>query len=457
MNCQGKNFELTKNKTILWLFLGAVVSLIIILSSILGWPPYYFLGFIFAVFLVYSIFTTPKITLFTLVIIRMVLDYPSENLYFNLTKTLSISFSQAIGMIIFLVGLAYIIKNFSSLKKLPLKIPIGAYFVFSAFTVIYSIDTFSTFKELLRLFDLAFLFFLSFSIIKSRPEFNSLLKIIFLSSLIPVLAGIYQYISNIGYTDSAFATPRIFGTLSHPNSLSLFLFAVIALLFLYYFLNKKDNFSRYAIPFLIPAYLAVLAITYTRIAWIAVFIFLFILGAVKFKKLLIPLVMLIIAAYLLFPTVQDRMADITSPSPDSSLLWREILWKDVVIETFANHKQLFGYGANTFEIAAENKRGIKFGSLAAHNDFIRAFVEGGYVGLLIFIFYTGYILTYFLFKYRHSREADKKIVFLTLFALFFAMLVSGLSDNVIRNTPLQWIFWITAGASLRVFGVAVKK
>ena len=457
MNCQGKNFELIKNKTILWLFLGATASLIIILSVILGWPLYYCLGFILISLLTYFTFTSPKITLFSLIMIRMDLDYPSENLYFNLTKTLSISFSQAIGMAIFLVGLAYIIKNFSSLKKLPLKIPLGVYLIFSALTAIYSIDTFSTFKELLRLFDLAFLFFLSFSTVKSKAEFNSLLKIIFLSSLIPVLAGIYQYIFHIGYTDSAFAAPRIFGTLSHPNSLSLFLFAVIALLFLYYFLNKKDNFSRYAIPFLIPAYLIVLAITYTRIAWIAIFIFLFILGAVKFKKLLIPLIMLTMAAYLLFPTIQDRVADIVSPSPDSSLLWRKILWKDVVTETFSNHKQLFGYGVNTFKIAAENKRGIKFGSLAAHNDFIRAFVEGGYVGLLVFVFYIGYILTYFLFKYRHSQESDKKIVFLTLFALFFAMSVSGLSDNVIRNTPLQWIFWITAGASLRVFAISVKK
>ena len=122
-----------------------------------------------------------------------------------------------------------------------------------------------------------------------------------------------------------------------------------------------------------------------------------------------------------------------------------------------NRLEKYGGDGITFEIVAENKRGIKFGSLAAHNDFIRAFVEGGYVGLLIFVFYTGYILTYFLFKYRHSRESDKKMVFLTLFALFFAMSVSSLSDNVIRNTPLQWIFWITAGAGLRVFAISVKK
>lgn len=120
-------------------------------------------------------------------------------------------------------------------------------------------------------------------------------------------------------------------------------------------------------------------------------------------------------------------------------------------ETFGGGKQYFGYGVNTFEQVAEGKRGIRFGSTAAHNDFVRSFVEGGIAGLIVYLFVIAYLFVFLIRNYLDSKNQDRKNFFLVMLALFFSLVIASLSDNVIRNTPLQWIFWITLGAGLRIY------
>lgn len=446
------NFVISLKNKHFQAILSLIALLIILLFSLFaGWPVNYAIGAGLTIVLIYSVLNWPRNTLFALIFFRMLLDYPGENFFIGIGKNFSISFSQAIGGVIFAAGAMYIAQNWRHLKSVPLKLPLLIYFIFSAFTAFYSIDALSTLKELLRFFDLGFLFFLSYSATQDRKDFDKLLKIIFLSSLIPILAGIYQFIFGIGYTDSAFAAPRIFGTFSHPNSFSLVLSAIILLAILYYFLDKKVSKKIWIYVF-IAALLITLVLTYTRIAWIALFSGLAILGAVKYRKLLIGIVAASLLIYLLVPFVQERIYDATSASSDSSFTWRKNLWKDMVSETLGSGKQYLGYGVNTFEQVTESKRGIQFGSTAAHNDFVRAFVEGGVVGLSVYIFFIAYLLIFIFRKYKTSSSENQKIFFLVMFSLFAAMIVASFTDNVIRNTPLQWILWIVIGAGLKVFG-----
>ncbi len=439
-----------QNKLAKWLVLGIAILVFFVFSYILNWSSYYFLGLASIGALAFFLFYRPMFSLFALVIIRMLLDYPGENLFITISNSYTISFSQAIGIIIFLAGAVYFTRNFAKLKYIPLKIPISAYFIFLSFSLFYSIDLFSTSKELLRIFDLIFLYFLSFSVINTKKKYDLLLKVLIASSFVPILVGFYQYIFHIGYTDAAFSVPRIFGTFSHPNSFSLYLFSIIAVLFLYYFLNKSDKLKALSM-FLVPVYLLVIILTYTRVAWIAVLVFAVILGLFKFRKPLVFMLITIIAIYAFSPSVQERANEAIYQSPGSSISWRLTLWKDSINGVFSNERQALGYGANTFEIVAENSRGLKRGSVAAHNDFIRSFIEGGLAGLLMFVFYLVYILAYLLVKYRKSGSQEQKIVIFILLVLFFTMSVASTTDNIMRNTPLQWIFWITLGASLRVF------
>jgi len=264
-----------------------------------------------------------------------------------------------------------------------------------------------------------------------------------------------QFLLGIGYTDAAFTIPRIFGTFSHPNSFSLYLISIFAALFIYiYVSNDRNNKIVFASLFFVFS-LAIL-LTYTRVAWIALLIFFGLLGLAKFRKFLISILIFIIAAYIFIPSIQERINEGIYISPSNSVTFRKTLWRDSINEVLTNRKQVSGYGVNTFEIVMQNKKGSHRGSVAAHNDFVRFFLEGGFIGLGVFIFFITYILLFLLLKYRASDSNEKRMVFLILFALFLSMTIAGLTDNIMRNTPLQWIFWVLLGASLKVFGTNKK-
>jgi putative inorganic carbon (hco3(-)) transporter len=441
---------LLKNK-VFQVVLGMLILLIILLfSSFSGRPIHFAIGIGLTIFLAYCVLNWPKGTLFALIFFRMLLDYPSENFYVGLGKNLSVSFSQAVGAVIFVAGAAYLIKNREKIKLLPLKLPLLIYFIFSGVTIFYSVNSFSTFKELLRFFDLGFLFFLSFTSTKTKKDFVTLLKILFFSSLIPVFVGISQFFLGIGYTDSAFEAPRIFGTFSHPNSFSLIL-SSLAVLAVWKYLESKEISEKIWIIALESIYLFALILTFTRIGWLALLLATVVIGFLKYKKLLAGVVLASLLVYLFVPFVQERMRDAVSPQPGSSLTWRKVLWKDMIDETLGSGKQYIGYGVNTFEQVAENKRGIRFGSTAAHNDFVKSFLEGGYLGLVVYVFFLGYLFVFLARNYRASKHPDQKTFFLVMLALFLSLVFASLSDNIIRNTPLQWIFWIVLGAGLKVY------
>lgn len=107
---------------------------------------------------------------------------------------------------------------------------------------------------------------------------------------------------------------------------------------------------------------------------------------------------------------------------------------------------------NTFPLVSESIRGMSQGpSNDPHNDFVKFFVEGGVVGLFIFIFFLGKIAVSLLIKFLNARDQTERNVFLVLFALFVSLVVASFSDNIFKNTPVQWIFWVTLGAALSAF------
>ncbi|MCX6765839.1 MAG: O-antigen ligase family protein [Candidatus Moranbacteria bacterium] len=444
MFCQVVDF-FSAHRPARWILLVILSLALLVLSLIFNLAIYYLFGFIFISSLMLLLFESPWIALIFLIIFRMITDYFTEKMNFTINDMFSLNFSQIIGIAIFIVGIIYIAKNFKNFRDLPLKIPIFVYILFSLFTVFYSINTFSTIKEIIRLVDLLFLFFLAFNITNSKKDFSLLLQVIFISAIIPAFVALYQYIFKIGYFDDAFPEPRILGTFSHPNSFSLYLFSVITLFFVYYFINRKIHpFWALAFPF----YLLLLILTYTRVAWAAMLLFVLVIGVVKFRKILIFALIFSFTIYAFLPSVQERFLEAFSFSPSNSISWRKTLWKDAISETLSRNKQILGYGTNTFEEVLEYSRGLKFGSTAAHNDYVRSFVEGGVIGLLVFTFYIFYILSYFFLQYWKNRDFDKGTLYLAFFAIFFSIAVASLTDNVMRNTPLQWITWISTGAAL---------
>jgi O-antigen ligase len=98
---------------------------------------------------------------------------------------------------------------------------------------------------------------------------------------------------------------------------------------------------------------------------------------------------------------------------------------------------------NTFPLVSESIRGIRLGSNDSHNDFVKFFVEGGIIGLTVFLL-SLLLIGRALFLAIHTGQGAMRSAFVLTGILFLVLEVAALSDNVFKNTPVQWLFFITA-------------
>lgn len=430
------------------LYISSSVFLASLIVFVLGYPLIYAvgLGVLFIACMVGILF--PRAFLFGLIILRMSLDYSSQYFTIQINDSITLSLSQLIGIGIFFVGIIFLFAHVNKLKWVPLLFTWLIFFTFCFLTLTYSVSFNGTAKELLRIFDIFLLFLIGYSAVKTEPQYKNLLLAFLASSILPILLGIYQYFNRIGFADESIQIPRIYGTFSHPNVFSLYLFIIIAIATIYYLLFAKSWPKKTALISLIIFYSLIVLVTYTRIAWIALFVFFFILLWFTKRRLLIPFILAPLVLYAVIPPIQERVNQTLSPSPTDSIVWRQTLWQDNVYKTITDDRWFLGYGIDTFPLVSESLRGEVLGSNEAHNDFIKFFVEGGVVGLTLFTLYLTFIGRILIKKLSQATSQKQRLVAINLICVFVALIVASLSDNVFKNTPLQWIFWILLGASL---------
>ncbi|NTV54970.1 MAG: hypothetical protein HGA16_00510 [Candidatus Moranbacteria bacterium] len=400
----------------------------------------------FSVGAVILFFIRPDLFLFLFLIIRMSLDYSSQYITITLFDV-TMSFSQILGIAIAAMGLLLVIREGKRLRTFPLLSPFLIIAVWGIASTIGSIAVPSSAQEILRIFDLFVIAFFSYSVIRTETAFRRLLIASTLAFIVPIGVGIYQLANGIGFQDEAVDIPRIYGTFAHPNVFSLSLvaaFAVQTTFLLSYARNRMEK-TLSTVALLIIG--IALLLTYSRVAWVALAIFLFLLALARFRKLLIPLILLPLMLIAVSSTMRDRVLESFNPKPDSSIVWRQTLWNDVTKKTYLDGREWYGYGISTFPKVSEDLRGIRLGSNDAHNDYVKFFIDGGYTGLIAFLAYIVLILFSMLDRYRPMTAGPLKDTLGILLLLFLSLEASAFSDNVFKNTPLWFLFFAILGAA----------
>ncbi len=397
-----------------------------------------------------ALFRNPLALLMTLIVVRMSLDYSSQYLTLNLFG-LSLSLSQLLGLGIAGFGIIFILLHIRTLTRYALVVPYGLVIIWGLGTLLYSISPSSSAQEVLRIFDLFVVGFIAYASVERYRDYRRILMAIFISSLIPIAFGLYQFAFGIGLSDENVSALRIFGTFSHPNVFSLYLFTVAAVATIYLIVYARKDGARLLTLLYIGLVLFTLLLTFARIAWIALFVFLLLLAFWRFRFLLLPLILLPIVLTAFVPAVNQRVVEALNPTADSSIVWRQNLWHDMILKTRLEERVRYGSGLDTFRISSEQLRGERFGSNESHNDFVKFYVEGGLVGLGVL---TLYLMTFafpILQVKRLSPSHSLKNMAVLLLLLLATLVISSLSDNVFKNTPVQWILSIVIGGFLALF------
>ncbi|MFZ3031861.1 MAG: O-antigen ligase family protein [Candidatus Moraniibacteriota bacterium] len=432
----------------LWMFLGALMTLGLAAATILQFSPFLPLLLVGGILSCILLFRAPILLLFGLIIIRMSLDYSSQ--YFSLSVYhITLTLSQLLGVSIALLGLMLLILKHRLLPRFPLNLPFLIIFLWGGMTLFYSLSPRVTLQELLRIFDLFILGFLAYATIRETRDFKYLLQAFFISSVLPVLFSLYQYAFHIGLQDENVSVLRIFGTFSHPNVFSLYLFAMIVFGSLYLAFFAEGGLKRIIIAGLVAIFSTVLILTFARVAWVALFLFVFLIALLRYRLLLFPLFLLPFILFVFSPSFQERVSESFNLDPDSSIVWRQTLWKDVTRYSIQEERLLLGSGMDTFPLVSESVRGTTNGPNDPHNDFVKFFIEGGLVGLGVFALYLLTLGTLIIKKYRASRESSAlRLAFGIMFIFFLTLELSALTDNIFKNTPIQWLFFSALGALL---------
>ena len=302
--------------------------------------------------------------------------------------------------------------------------------------------------------------------IKYKGEFSkNFLKSLIAGAILPLLMAVYQLLSRAGM-DIDDVSNRIYGTFAHPNIL-----ATYTLLLLTVLIGEsaaQERLSLKKIPFnsplgrgggglaLIIFLLAMIAFTYTRIAWIGAALLFVILGMVYQRKITAIILSGIVLFFALFYPLNNYLIQnyninlqtsglisrLTSRSEDSdSVKWR-ISLANKVLPLF-RQRWFLGYGYGSFPKVWDDNKDV--GNIwdttsEAHNDYIKVAFESGVIGLILFLW------IFFSLLYKQINFAVKNhwinIVFIASIGIY---LILSLSDNMLHHTPMIWWMWAVWG------------
>ncbi len=251
-------------------------------------------------------------------------------------------------------------------------------------------------------------------------------------------------------TDDFGGFQRIYGTFAHPNLFAFYTFFILGLLISLLLTSQKTSsliFNKKIIIIAIGLSVFLLFATYTRSALACLAFFILIFGILKYRRMPLIGVLLFLAAYFLSDVFRERLWELISLDPYGSIVWRFKLWKDIL--PLSLWQPWFGYGLGTFEKLTEFYRGFSLGSLEAHNDYLKIFIENGIIGLTAY-FWIIIGLLFSLWKIFKKTIEKEKIIGLGLLVITISLIMAASFDNVLRATALQWNFWILMAGWLKI-------
>ncbi len=394
---------------------------------------------------------------------------------------IAVNVNAVISVLLLAWSVYFLVQHRQYWKAVPLKLPWLLFIAWCLVSFVYSFDRTNTIVETIKMLNLFGLFSVIYILKQKYPEqcrlylYGALL----LASLIPLMVGVYQIISRTGATIDGVRN-RIFGTFAHPNlfgTFCLLLFMAIAdytarfrlrlkprgwlaaiplswrqHLHLPRWLNteKHPSYARWVMPALIFLSLLI-ALTYTRIAWIGLAAFVLGVGALYFRRIFYTVIVGAALFYSLFYPLNNWLrhnynvdlqsnrliARLTTRNTEAdSIRWRADI-ANKISPLFRRHP-VIGYGYGSFSRVWDYNKGVENiwdNTSEAHNDYLKVGFEVGAIGLLLFLSIFASALGH---ELLHLRRGGQITLVFSLSVIIY--LLMSVSDNMLHHTPVIWWF-----------------
>lgn len=307
-------------------------------------------------------------------------------------------------------------------------------------SVVGSIDRVETLTEAARMTSAVAMLVILTAILTSSEDVRRLLHVTYLSMVVPLVFAMIQAVTSGGHADSS-GLSRIVGTFVHPNAfgayLAVLLVAGVALF------RATDGRERVVLQLLLLAGALALLLTFSRGSWLAALLGLVTVAFVQRRPSVLLVMAGAIGAAAMVPAVSTRLADLgqtrsLAGTEGNSLIWRIDYWRQLL--QLADQNPATGVGLNMAqELTVE-------GNLP-HNDFVRMYVEAGWIGLLAFV---GLLILLAATARRAAREATTEAELAVAAGFSGALVVVSvimLGGNVISAVVLLWYFFALAASA----------
>lgn len=327
-----------------------------------------------------------------------------------------------------------------------LRLALVVFFLAAALSVLGSGNYQASALEALRILAVVVMFVVLEQMMLDRRMMNRLLAAIFASAVFPVLFTLVGLLTGTAHSEAKGGFTRITGTFGSSNDFGRYLMVVIIFGVAVY-PHVEPRLRRW-LGLLLACCAVLLLLTLTLTALVGTVVGLVVVGLVQSKRLLVGLVVAGLATLLFMPQVLSRVTSATgvSSSPTASadaqgsLFWRFNYWTQVL--PLANSSPVTGIGLNQTQYNTDSAK-------QPHNDYVRAYVETGLIGL-------GAYLALLLAMLGLGRRAVRTSYAGTLdrgvavgfWGVAVAFVLVSAAANLISNVVVLWyVFAMGAAAS----------
>jgi len=295
---------------------------------------------------------------------------------------------------------------------------------------------------LARLATAVLMFFVVDRLCESTGRPDHFLLAVLAAAVVPVATALVGPFVGVHRVEVKDQIERVISTFTQSNPLGHFL-TIVSLVLAAYVLVRPGRPRVLAAAALVPVGLT-LALTYTRLAWGAAVIGLLVMMCVAGRRWLVPaLLVVLLAAAALSPDVGHRIDQLTSPNSavtgsESGLGWRLGQWADVA--RLADTNPVTGIGPDVVALRLSNRQ-------PPHNDYLRAVVELGVVGLVAYVALLASLVAVAVGAQRRARGALARTVALAAVGVVTAFIVASVAANLLGQVVLLWYVFAIAGAA----------
>ena len=354
--------------------------------------------------------------------------------------------SSLLSVLFLLVGFLWLAGRYRSQGELPgsrLRVAFLIFLATCVLSVVGSGNIASSALEAMRIASVVMMFAVVEQVCSTVAQTKRVLAAAFASTVVPLaLAGI-GLLTGHARGEVKNGVTRVMGTFNQSNEFGRYLMLMIIMGVAIY--PALEGRARRLLGVVLIGAGLCLVPTYTRSALVAGVLGLLVVGMVHNKKVVLGVIAVAACALLLVPSVAARFgggSSTTAATSQQSLDWRLDYWRQVL--PLSRETPVTGVGLSQVQhLTADGQ--------PPHNDYLRAYVETGVLGLCAYLWLLGTLVATGRRALRAApRGSFDRGVAAGFLGCAVAWIAASAVANMFSNVVTLWYFAAFAAAAAAV-------